>query len=65
MISHSGPHRRKLGEAKLIEGKIIYDSDKFYLAITKEGLERYYNRFYLDETRDLLKKSYPELFKGI
>jgi len=63
MISHSGPHRRKLGEAKMIEGKIIYDSDKFHLAKTKEGFEKYYDRFYLDETRDLLKKSCPEFFK--
>jgi len=63
MISHSGQHRRKLGEAKLIEGKIIYDSDKFRLAKTKEDFERYYGSLYLNETRDLLKKSCPELFK--
>ena len=56
MLSHSGPHRRKLGEAKSIEGKIIYDADKFHLAKTKEGLDKYYNRFYLNETRDFLKK---------
>ena len=34
----------------------IYDSDKFHLAKTKEGFEKYYNRFYLDETRNLLKR---------
>ena len=62
MISHSGPHRRKFGEAKTIEGKIIYDSDKFRLAKTKEGFEKYYDKLYLDETRDLLKKSCPEFF---
>lgn len=59
MISHSGPHRRKLGEAKMIEGKIIYDSDKFHLAKTKEGFEKYFDKFYLDETRDVLKKIAP------
>jgi len=63
MISHSGPHRRKFGEASIIEGKIIYDSDKFHLAKTKGGFEKYFNRFYLDETRNLLKKSYPEFFE--
>ena len=63
MISHSGPHRRKLGEAKMIEGKIIYDSDKFHLAETKNGFEKYFDRFYLDETRNLLKKSCSEFFE--
>ncbi len=57
IISHSGPHRKRLGEAKLIEGKIIYDSDKFYIAQTPEGFEKYYPRFYLEETKELFKKS--------
>ncbi len=55
MISHSGPHRRKLGEADLIEGKIIYDSDKFYIAQTSEGFKKYYHCFYLDETKKLFR----------
>ncbi len=59
IISHSGPHRERLGEAKLIEGKIIYDSDKFYTAQTPGGFEKYYHRFYLKETKELFKKSYP------
>lgn len=63
MISHSGPHRRKLGETELIEGKIIYDSDKFYIAQTPGGFEKYYPRFYLKETKELFKKSCPLLFK--
>lgn len=63
MISHSGPHRRKLGESEMIEGKIIYDSDKFSLAKTREGFEKYFDRFYLDETRDLLKKTCPKFFE--
>ena len=54
MLCHSGPHRRKFGEAKSIEGKIIYDADKFNLAKTKEGFNRYYNKFYLNKTRELL-----------
>ena len=62
MLDHSGPHRRKFGEAKTIEGKIIYDSDKFHLAGTKQGFERYYPLFYLDETRELLRVKYPEVF---
>jgi len=55
MISHSGPHRRKFGDTNMIEGKIIYDADKFKIAKTKEGFEKYYSSFYLNETRDLLK----------
>ena len=62
MISHSGPHRKKFGEAKSIEEKIIYDSDKLHLAKTKEGFEKYHDKFYLDETRDLLRESCPEFF---
>ncbi|MBU0707097.1 HD domain-containing protein [Patescibacteria group bacterium] len=63
MIAHSGPHRRKLGDTKLIEGKIIYDSDKYVRSHTLEGMQKYYPRFYLNETRELLKKTRPELFK--
>ncbi len=56
MTAHSGPHRRKLGDTNLIEGKIIYDADKFHLAKTPEGWQKYFERFYLNETRELLKK---------
>lgn len=63
IISHSGPHRRKLGDTMLIEGKIIYDSDKFHTAQTTEGFEKYYPRFYLNETKELFKKSCPQFFK--
>lgn len=55
MIAHSGPHRRKLGDTNMIEGKIIYDADKFRAATTPEGFNKYGPRFYLDETRDMLK----------
>lgn len=63
MISHSSPHRRKLGEAKMIEEKIIYDSDKFYIVQTPEGFEKYYSRFYLKETRELFNKLGTRFFK--
>lgn len=56
MISHSGPHRRKLGDTKIIEGKIIYDADKFYIAQTPEGFKKYYHNFYLDKTRELFRQ---------
>ena len=54
MLSHSSPHREKLGEAKTIEGKIIYDADKFIYAKLDGLLDNYYDRFYLDETRKLV-----------
>ena len=60
MLSHSGPHRRKLGDTNLIEGKILYDADKFRAATTQEGFEKYGPRFYLDETRNLLLKIVPQ-----
>ncbi len=63
MISHSGPHISKLGKTKLIEGKIIYDSDKFQLIKTRDDYREYFDRFYLNETRDLLKESYLKLSK--
>ena len=47
----------------MIEGQIIYDADKFRLAKNKEGLNKYYKRFYLQETKDLLQEECPELFK--
>lgn len=62
MIAHSGPHRRKLGDTKLIEGKIIYDADKFKYAKTSEGFKKYYPRFYLNKTKELIKKIVPKLF---
>ena len=55
MIAHSGPHRKKLSETDLIEGKIIYDADKFKPAsATKEGFAKYYPKLYLAEIKKLL-----------
>lgn len=62
MMAHSGPHRRKYGETNLIEGKIIHDADKFRAAQSPESVKKYLERFYLDETRALLRKVHPELF---
>jgi len=58
MVHHSGPHRVKLGDTDLIEGKILYDSDKFRCAKNAKSYKeykKYYDWFYLDETRELLK----------
>jgi len=56
ILAHSGPHRKKFGDTKLIEGKIIFDADKFRAATTPEGFVKYGPRFYLNETREILKK---------
>ncbi len=55
MLDHSGPHRRKNWEAKTIEWKIMYDSDKFHLALTPSWYDKYFNQFYLLETRELVQ----------
>lgn len=54
ILAHSGPHRRRDGDTNLIEGKIIYDADKFKIAKSSEGYKKYYPRFYLEETRKMV-----------
>jgi HD superfamily phosphodiesterase len=57
MLNHSGPHRRKLGEAKIIEGKIMYDADKLVFSSKYlDSYEKYYPTFYLTQTRNIIKK---------
>jgi len=56
MLSHSGPHRRKLGESKIKEGKILYDADKSILMNDSATYEKYFPILYFDETRKLVKK---------
>lgn len=56
IFAHSGPHRRKFGEAKMIEGKIIYDADKYRLTLNPNLYEKYYPQLYLKETRQLIDK---------
>jgi len=53
MLDHSTPHREKRGEAKFLEGKIIYDADKSTI-VDKAMSDKYYPKLYLDETRKLV-----------
>ena len=55
MLDHSTPHRKRFGEAKSIEGKIIYDSDKSIFITTPELYKKYFPLLYLDETKSLVK----------
>ncbi len=55
MLNHSTPHRKRLGEAKLLEGKIIYDADKSISMTKKDDFyNKYYPYLYLDETRAIV-----------
>lgn len=55
IYDHSWPHRKKNWEAKTIEWKIIYDSDKFWLVMLNEDwYKKYFPQLYLQETRELV-----------
>lgn len=54
MFDHSTPHRKLRGEAKSLEGKIIYDADKSIFITDKKTYEKYYPKLYLNETRKLV-----------
>jgi len=56
MLDHSTPHRKKLGESKILEGKILYDADKSIFIKTKETYEKYYPLLYLGNTKSLVRK---------
>lgn len=56
MLDHSTPYRRKFGESKIKEGKILYDADKSIFLTTLEKYEKYFHLLYFDETRELVKK---------
>jgi len=56
IFDHSTPHRKKLGDSKIIEGKILYDSDKSIFITTLERYRKYFHLLYLDETKRLVKK---------
>ena len=56
MLDHSTPHRRKIGDSKIKEGKILYDADKSIFITTLERYEKYSPLLYFDETRKLVKK---------
>ncbi|MFH1456647.1 MAG: HD domain-containing protein [Patescibacteria group bacterium] len=55
ILDHSTPHRKKQGEAKSIEGKIIYDSDKSIFITNQELFEKYFPQLYLEETKEMVK----------
>jgi len=55
MLNHSTPHRKKIGEARLIEGKIIYDADKSIFIANPETYKKYFPLLYLNETKKLVK----------
>ena len=61
MLNHSTPHREKLGDAKLLEGKIIYDSDKSISMTKKDDFyNKHYPYLYLDETRSIVDRGLRE-----
>jgi len=54
IFSHTTHLRKQFGEAKLTEGKILYDADKIIASL--EPGKDFSNLFYFDESRELLKK---------
>ena len=61
MLNHSTPHRVKQGDARLEEGKILFDADKsLWMVTSRERYERYYPLLYFDFTRSLIKKLRPK-----
>jgi HD superfamily phosphodiesterase len=57
ILNHAGPHRRKYGDARLIEGRILYDADRAtYADKSLAAYNGYYSKFYFDITRSIVKK---------
>jgi putative nucleotidyltransferase with HDIG domain len=56
MLDHSTPHRKVLGDSKVIEGKIIYDADKSIFITNLERYKKYFPLLYFEETKRLVKK---------
>ena len=56
ILAHSTTYRNKNGEAKTIEGKILYDADKFRLTLNYDGYKKYYDLLYLEETKQLVNQ---------
>jgi len=54
ILDHSTPHREIRRDAKTIEGKIIFDSDKSLFITTPETYQKYFSLLYLQETKDLV-----------
>ncbi len=53
MFSHTTHLRKEFGEAKLTEGKILYDADKIIASL--EQNKDYSHLFYFDESRKILE----------
>lgn len=58
MLNHSTPHRNRQGEARLLEGKIIYDADKSIFITDRETYDKYFPKLYLEETRKLVSQKF-------
>ena len=56
ILDHSTPHRNKIGDAQLIEGKIIYDADKSIAILSKERFDKYSPKLYFEISKELAKK---------
>lgn len=56
MFSHTTHLRKEFGDAKLLEGKIIYDADKSIFITNPETYEKYFSKLYLKESKKFVKK---------
>ena len=56
ILDHSTPRRKKFGDSKITEGKILYDADKSLFLTTSERYEKYFSLLYFDLTKELVKK---------
>jgi putative nucleotidyltransferase with HDIG domain len=57
MLEHSTPHRRKIGDARLLEGKIIYDADKSLSIKDRATFDKYFDMLYFDITKEIVKNT--------
>lgn len=55
MLAHSTPHRKKLGDSTILEGKILYDADKSILITSPETYRKYSGLLYLAESGKLVE----------
>lgn len=58
MLSHSTPHRKKLGESDIKEGKILYDADKSIFITNSERYKKYFSLLYFDETKNIVESRF-------
>jgi len=62
ILDHSTPYRKKFGDSKITEGKILYDADKTASIrdesrkkLSPEKQEEIYNLLYFEKSRKILK----------